>query len=222
MDIVANGYNKPTAGRHPDKWFMVMAITFGSPRVGNIGLANLFDSLRDHLHLLRVKNNKDSVPTLPPDWLHLPYTDFGIKLNVDTYNSNYLKWKGPFGRYAAFPYEHEDELNDDECERNRKRICRGIDSLDEVEPKIKPVTRGFITELYSCHNMDVYAHGVAIKDIGKNTPVDKLDHDLALVNKYLDRVSDDYSIPSNWWAGDNRRRLVQSENGRWKVQPLLG
>ncbi|KAK9017660.1 hypothetical protein V6N11_000668 [Hibiscus sabdariffa] len=217
MDIVANGYNKPTAGRHPDKSFMVTAITFGGPRVGNIGLANLFDSLRDHLHLLRVKNNSDSVPTLPPDWLHLPYTDFGIKLNVDTYNSNYLKWKGPFGSYAAFPYKHEDELNGDECEPNRKRSRRGIDSLDEVEPKIKPVTRGFITGLYSCHNMDVYAHGVAIKDIGEKTPVEKLDHDLALVNKYLDRVSDEYSIPSDWWAGDNRKRLVQLDNGRWKA-----
>ncbi|KAK9002507.1 hypothetical protein V6N11_025181 [Hibiscus sabdariffa] len=220
MDIVANGYNKPTTGRDSDKSFMVTAITFGGPRVGNTGLANLFDSLRDHLHLLRIKNNRDYVPTLPPGIFS--FTEFGIKLNVDTYNSNYLKWKGPFGTYAAFPYEHEDELNGDKCEPNRKRIRRGIDSLDEVEPKMKPVNLGVITGLYSCHNMDIYAHGVAIKDIGKNTPVDKLDHDLALINKYLDRVSNEYSIPSDWWAGDNRKRLAQLENGRWKVHAWLG
>ncbi|KAK8635338.1 hypothetical protein V6N13_004079 [Hibiscus sabdariffa] len=170
MDIVANGYNKPTAGCHPDKSFMVTAITFGSHRVGNTGLANLFDSLRDYLHLLRVENNSD------------------------------------------------------ECEPNSKRSRRDIGSSveDELSLKFKPVNLGVLTGLYSCHNMDVYAHGVAIKDIGEKTPAEKLDHDLALVNKYLDRASNEYSIPSNWWAGDNRKRLAQLENGRWKVHAWLG
>ncbi|GMJ00908.1 DAD1-like seeding establishment-related lipase [Hibiscus trionum] len=160
MDIVANGYNKPTTG-NLDKSVMVTAFTYGGPRVGNAGLARVFDALTHHLHLLRIKNERDFIPTLPPGLFS--YTDFGIKLNVDTYHSKYLKWKGP------------------------------------------------------THNMDVYAHGVAIKDIGKNTPVDKLDYDIALVNKHLDRVKNEYKIPPNWWVGENRKKMIQLENGRWIV-----
>ncbi|GMJ00910.1 DAD1-like seeding establishment-related lipase [Hibiscus trionum] len=225
MDIVANGYNKPTKG-NPDKLFMVTAITFGGPRVGNTGLACLFDSLGDHLHLLRIKNNRDFVPTLPPG-IFL-YTEFGIKLIVDTYNSKFLKWRLFFGRSAALPdeHEHEDEPNRIDClDENgpkRKRVRRDMSSLnedddeDEYGPQYK-IVRGGMSEYYSCHNMEVYAHEVAIKDIGKNTPADKLDYSIILVNKHLDRVKNEYEIPPNWWTGENRKKMVQSENGRWVV-----
>ncbi|KAK8635352.1 hypothetical protein V6N13_004093 [Hibiscus sabdariffa] len=55
------------------------------------------------------------------------------------------------------------------------------------------------------------------KTSGESTPVDKLDHDLALVNKYLDRVGNEYKIPPNWWSDENRKVMVQLENGRWMV-----
>ncbi|KAK8635339.1 hypothetical protein V6N13_004080 [Hibiscus sabdariffa] len=74
-------------------------------------------------------------------------------------------------------------------------------------------------DLYSCHNMDVYLHGVAIKDIQANTPVEKLDHDIALVNKHSGRVRDDYGLPPNWWANEDCRGMVQREkDGRWRCR----
>ncbi|KAE8673608.1 hypothetical protein F3Y22_tig00111779pilonHSYRG00200 [Hibiscus syriacus] len=220
MDIVANGYNKPTQGNP----VMVTAFTFGGPRVGNAGLADVFDTLGDHLHLLRIKNEKDFIPTLPPGIFS--YAEFGIKLIVNSYKSEYLKWKGPFGYYAVLLDEHEHELNDigsldevePEYEPKRKRVRSELSSLyeDEYEPKRRRVG-GALPQYYSCHNMDVYAHGVAIKDIDKNTPADKLDYDIALVNKYLDRVKNEYKIPPNWWVGDNRKKMFQLQNGRWVV-----
>ncbi|KAK8630300.1 hypothetical protein V6N13_079098 [Hibiscus sabdariffa] len=217
MDIVANGYNKPTTASG-NKPFMVTAFTYGGPRVGNTGLASIFDTLGDQLHLLRIKNQRDFVPNLPP--MKFNYTEFGNKLIVNTYESNYLKWKGPFGLYATFPDEEEEE---DEDVPKRKRTRRYIESLNEDEEEdedvpIRKRTRGGIPEYYSCHNMDVYGHGVAIKDIEKDTPIDKLDHDLSLVNKHLDRVKNEYKIPSNWWTGENREKMVQLENGRWVVK----
>ncbi|XP_039048588.1 phospholipase A1-IIgamma-like [Hibiscus syriacus] len=108
MDIVANGYNKPSTGNR-NKSSMVTAFTYGGPRVGNPGLALVFDTLGDQLHLLRMKNERDFVPTLPPGMFS--YAEFGNKLIVNTHESKFLKWKGPFGLYAAFPDEYEDELN---------------------------------------------------------------------------------------------------------------
>ncbi|KAE8660306.1 Detected protein of unknown function [Hibiscus syriacus] len=225
MDIVANGYNKPTTG-NKNKPIMVIAFTYGGPRVGNRGFARLFDTLGDQLHLLRMKNERDFVPTLPPGMFS--YAEFGNKLIVNSHESKFLKWKGPFGLYAAFPDEYEDELNgigsldedEDGYEPKRKRTRRGIGSFDEGEDEYEPKRkrlRGGISEYYSCHNMDLYAHGVAIKDVEKNTPAEKLDHDIGLVNKYLDRVKNEYKIPPNWWFDENRKKMVQLENGRWMV-----
>ncbi|KAL4383107.1 hypothetical protein GQ457_15G029330 [Hibiscus cannabinus] len=206
MDIVANGYNKSTVGRNSDKSFMVTAITFGGPRVGNTGLKCVFDALGDHLHLLRVKNNRDPVPTLPPS-----YTELGTELMVDTYNSKYLKWKGPLSSSAPnFPVKHEgeDQLN---------RIG-GLDKdRDEYEPKPKSVRSDTsVADYVSSHNMDVYAHGVAIKDIGEKTPVDKLEYNITLVNKHLDRVKNEYKIPPNWWTEEKEREMGDSIARRWR------
>ncbi|KAL4385569.1 hypothetical protein GQ457_15G029300 [Hibiscus cannabinus] len=71
-------------------------------------------------------------------------------------------------------------------------------------------------DVYSCHNMDVYLHGVAIKDIDENTLVGQLDHDIALVNKHSSRLKDEHGFPPYWWAGENRQGMVQSKNGRWR------
>ncbi|KAK8635346.1 hypothetical protein V6N13_004087 [Hibiscus sabdariffa] len=76
---------------------------------------------------------------------------------------------------------------------------------------------GTFRDLYSCHNMDVYLHGVAIKDIQANTLVEQLDHDIALVNKHSGRVRDDYGLPPNWWGYEDRRGMVRrGEYGRWR------
>ncbi|KAA3471625.1 phospholipase A1-II 1-like [Gossypium australe] len=200
MDIVANGYNKPTGSTAP---FMVTAFVFGCPRVGNAGFKPLFDSLRDdNLRLLRMKNNMDSVPLLPP----LGYTDVGNVLNVNTSVSKYLKKMLVGFTSDAFPDGSGDEVGNDISLVNE----------DDHEDK-KKIISGWINNLYTCHNMDVYMHGVAIENIAKDTPAGELDYDLPLVNKYLDHVKDDYKIPMEWWDGENRKQMEQMDDGGWRI-----
>ncbi|MBA0795280.1 hypothetical protein Gohar_006156, partial [Gossypium harknessii] len=199
MDIVANGCNNPTGSKAP---FMVTAFVFGCPRVGNDGFKQLFDSLRgDNLRLLRMKNKMDFVPVLL-----ISYTDVGNLLNVNTSVSKYLK-KKKFGFTGyAFRDGNGDEVGIDICLVNE----------DDHEAQ-EIIISGWINNLYSCHNMDVYMHGVAIENIAEDTPADELDYDLPLVNKHLDRVNDDYEIPTEWWVGENRKKMEQMDNGRWRV-----
>lgn len=95
-DIVYNGYNKPT--EKPNKAYLVTAIVFGSPRVGNGGFDRVFSSL-DNLHSLRVRNKNDAVPDLPnniipecmdPNSVNR-YVHVGKELVIDTDKSPYLK-----------------------------------------------------------------------------------------------------------------------------------
>ncbi|KAK8615229.1 hypothetical protein V6N13_069007 [Hibiscus sabdariffa] len=113
----------------------------------------------------------------------------------------------PFARYV-------DEYGNDKSFQDIGKYQDGCDliTISEVGDGVGSATfRG----LSSCHNMGVYLHGVAIKDIKVNTPVEQLDHDIALVNKHSGRVRDDYELPPNWWAGENHRGMVQGdEDGR--------
>ncbi|XP_017636011.1 phospholipase A1-II 1-like [Gossypium arboreum] len=203
MDIVANEYNKPTASKAP---FMVTAFVFGCPRVGNNGFKQLFDSLRDkNLRLLRMKNKKDPVPKLLTKSL---FSDVGHVLKVNTYVSKYLKSRH-FGYTGdALPDGNGDEVGID---------LSLVNEDDHEAPQMIPIGR-LISNLFSCHNMDVYMHGVAIESIAEDLPADELDYDLPLVNKYLDRVKEDYKIPPEWWVGENRKKMEQMDNGRWRVK----
>ncbi|XVE95952.1 hypothetical protein REPUB_Repub02eG0179800 [Reevesia pubescens] len=71
-------------------------------------------------------------------------------------------------------------------------------------------------EFASAHNMDVHLHGVAGVQENNGFRL-AVDHDIALVNKYLDRLKDEHKIPPNWWNGENRKKMVQMEDGHWKV-----
>ncbi|TYH04638.1 hypothetical protein ES288_A08G022600v1 [Gossypium darwinii] len=203
MDIVANEYNKPTTS---NATFMVTAFVFGCPRVGNDGFKQLFDSLRDkNLRLLRMKNKTDPVPTL---LITLLYSDVGNVLNVNTSVSKYLEKKVVFGSTGdAFPEGNEDEVG----------IVISLVNQGDHEAQQMVIIGGWITDIVSCHNMDVYMHGVAIENIAEDTPADELDYDLPLVNKHLNRVKKDYKIPTEWWVGENRKKMEQMDNGRWRV-----
>ncbi|XP_039012983.1 phospholipase A1-II 1-like [Hibiscus syriacus] len=98
----------------------------------------------------------------------------------------------------------------------RKVICMFSQAADPRQSVYIDTSK--LGENYSCHNMDVYLHGVAIKDIADTVTAEELDHDIALVNKYFNRVLPDYEIPPRWWKGENRRMMVQLDNGRWKVE----
>ncbi|XP_040930600.1 phospholipase A1-IIgamma-like [Gossypium hirsutum] len=153
MDIVANRCNKPTISKAP---FMVTAFVFGCPRVGNDGFKQLFDSLRDdNIRLLRMKNKMDFVPVL----LVSGYTDVGNVLNVNTSVSKYLKEKIFGFTDDAFPDGNGDEVGID------------ISLVNEDDHEAQEIIiSGWIENLYSCHNMDVYMHGVAIENIAEDTP----------------------------------------------------
>ncbi|KAK8630301.1 hypothetical protein V6N13_079099 [Hibiscus sabdariffa] len=94
MDIVVNGYNKPTTG-NPEKSCMVTAFTYGSLRIGNAKLRTVFGTLGEHLRLLRIINKKDHIPKHPSG--KILYAHFGKELIVNTSVSNYLERKKLFG-----------------------------------------------------------------------------------------------------------------------------
>ncbi|XVF40370.1 hypothetical protein PTKIN_Ptkin01aG0107800 [Pterospermum kingtungense] len=172
MDIVANGYNKPT--EYSEKSCMVTAFVYASPRVGNSGLEQVFNTLGDHLHLLRITNANDIIPLLP---LSSSYTHLGEELKVDSSKSPYLK-----------PQVFADPS------------------------KIDPTYRGNIE--FTPHNLDVYLHGVAgVQEDGFDLAVD---HDIALVNRGLDILKDEYKIPPRWWENEYRNNMVQMDSGHWK------
>ncbi|KAK8635345.1 hypothetical protein V6N13_004086 [Hibiscus sabdariffa] len=235
MDIVTHGYNKPPNGEP----FMVTTFTFGGPRVGNDGLARVFDTLGlENLRLLRIKNMKDGIPDHPSSG----YTIVGKELIVDTSRSNYLKQghlaRNSFsGRGAGYQtlcwvlllgsilyiVRGERNIRRDRDAGEYQDIGKDQDGCDLITISEDGVgvgvgdgdEGGMFKDVFTCHNMDVYLHGVAIKDIQVNTPIDQLDHDITLVNKHSSRVRDDYEFPPNWWAGENRPRMVQRDDGRW-------
>lgn len=91
MDIVANGYNKPTG--NSEKSCMVTAFAYACPHVGDSGLEEVFKSLGDRdLHLLRIRNNKDIVPD-NPSW----YIPLGEEFKVASSKSPYLKYQDTEG-----------------------------------------------------------------------------------------------------------------------------
>lgn len=93
VDIVANGFNKNEAQPDP-KPCPVTAFSFASPRIGDTGFRSVIQS-KENLHLLRVKNVPDVVPTYPM----VGYTDVGVELLIDNRRSPYLKQPGNVKRF---------------------------------------------------------------------------------------------------------------------------
>ncbi|XP_058750122.1 phospholipase A1-II 1-like [Vicia villosa] len=100
VDIVTNGYNKPS---DPSlKASPVAAIILASPRVGDKNFLKAFSSCKD-LSILRVGNELDIVPNYPL----IGYSDVGEELKIDTTESMYLKSSvNPFSKHSLEIYLH--------------------------------------------------------------------------------------------------------------------
>ncbi|XP_022777321.1 phospholipase A1-II 1-like [Durio zibethinus] len=235
MDIVANGYNKPTGDSK--KSCMVTAFAYAGPRVGNSGLEEVFKTLNDHLRLLRITNFWDPVHHLPSKFLS-GYTHLGKELQINTSKSDYLKRKlfvisttnlqdntdsiyiPPPGH---LPAEYLDGNMQVEEELEMYAATKGYKHKSNIreELEIDATTLGFtgglvgyLGELFIAHALEVYLHGIAgVQENGFRLEIDR---DIALVNKHLDWLKVDYKIPPKWWNNENRKNMVQIDNGHWK------
>jgi hypothetical protein len=72
-------------------------------------------------------------------------------------------------------------------------------------------------DLGDFHNLELYIHGVAGTQGSEGGFNLEVDRDIALVNKDLDGLKDEYNIPAGWWGIEDNKGMVLGDDGRWKL-----
>lgn len=85
------------------------------------------------------------------------------------------------------------------------------------ELEIDTTKSDYLKSNADAHNLDVYLHGVAGVQETNGDFTLEVDHDIALINKHLDGLKDDYKIPPEWWNNENFKNMVQMDDGHWKL-----
>ncbi|XP_062018647.1 phospholipase A1-IIgamma-like [Rosa rugosa] len=83
-----------------------------------------------------------------------------------------------------------------------------------IEFKIDTLKSPYLKNaLQNVHDLQNYLHGVAGNQGESGFKLD-VNRDLALVNKYVDGLKDEYNVVAKWWTEKNKS-MVQMDDGSW-------